>query len=121
MAPRSFPTRRSWPFTNTRALAMPLGAIHAAVRVERDGVAVTCPDEASDIWTHGPDVVAPGQTVIVRVPIPCTLSLDAGYDLVAWTTLGDGPVGEGSPLGPLHFAVTRAPYAPAIDLPQLAR
>lgn len=108
-------------FTNTRALAMPLGAIHAAVQIEKDGVAVPCPRDAGDIWTHAPDSVAPGQTVIVRVSIPCNLPLDAGYDLVAWTTLGDGPVGEGSQLGPLRFTVTRAPYTPPVDYPDLAR
>jgi hypothetical protein len=108
-------------FTNTRALALPLGAIHAAVRIEKEGVVVPCPRDAADIWTHAPDSVAPGQTVIVRVSVPCNLPLDAGYDLVAWTTLGDGPVGEGSQLGPLRFTVTRAPYTPSDDYPDLAR
>jgi hypothetical protein len=104
-------------FTNTRGSPIPLGAVHVAVRVEKNGVPIPCPSDAGDIWVHAPDRLPPGHTVIVRVPVPCNLPLEAGYDLVAWTTLGDGPVGEGSQLGPLHFEVTRAAYVPPIDYP----
>ncbi len=112
--------------TNASQSPMTLGALRVVLRMlDAHGREVACTNERGsrhvgasmvDVWGAAPLSLEPGRSHAVSVPMRCSVDGEGDFRVLGHVVLGDGPVEEGAPVGPLTVKVSRDP---SLIVPQL--
>lgn len=113
--------------TNASPSPILLGAVRIVlVMKSKGGGPVPCEGESGskvaslDTWKDAPQRLEPGVSKMVSVPIRCLPKGDGDYQIEGFLVLGDGPVEQGVPIGPLPLKITQDPgfTAPQLRSPE---
>jgi hypothetical protein len=111
--------------TNDSPQPILLGAVRVVLTLSTAaGARIGCQSENGksnhvDVWKNAPYTLAPGASQVVSVPMRCAAPGDGDYRVDGFVVLGDGPIEEGAPVGPVPLKITQDPAltVPPVETP----